>query len=223
MGAALDPRIQEMQEIMEAHLPYLNECIFASYKGYFGSKQFSMFTGYAGDFGLVEFTPNEHFETFDNVVSHSIPGADIQGTTIQLGQLLSMKGISLRTFRTKHPFIEDAEMEGRRVDEEQLEEAVMAAIQQQALSGQLPVVYVSKIEKHRKKGLDIFEAIEKADAEIREEQAAVAPAPEEGMAIAPEQAMGLAAGPAGMGPQPPGPPGAPPNVPAELVNALRAG
>ena len=230
MGAALDPRIQEMQEIMEGHLPYLNECLFATYKGYWGSKQFSMFTGYPGDFGQIEFTPNDHFETFNNVVSHSIPGADIQGTTIQLGQLLSMKGISLHTFRAKHPFIEDAEMEARRVDEEQLEEAVLAAIQQQALSGQLPVVYVSKIEKHRKKGFDIFEAIEKADEEIRQEQAAVAPAPEEGMAMAPEQAMGLAAGPAGMAPQgPPGGPGGPPGgefspeAAQQLVSALRAG
>ena len=226
MGAALDPRIQEMQEIMEAHLPHLNECLFATYKGYFGSKQFSMFTGYAGDFGQVEFTPNEHFETHDNVVSYSIPGADIQGTTIQLGQLLSMKGISLRTFRTKHPFIEDAEAEGRRVDEEQLEEAVMAAIQQQALSGQLPVVYVSKIEKHRKKGLDIFEAIEKADSEIREEQAAIAPAPEEGMAMAPEQVAGLAAGPEGMAPQGAPPAGGQefsPEAAAQLMGALQAG
>ena len=226
MGAALDPRIQEMQEIMEAHLPHLNECLFATYKGYFGAKQFSMFTGYAGDFGQVEFTPNEHFETNDNVVSYSIPGADIQGTTIQLGQLLSMKGISLRTFRTKHPFIEDAEAEGRRVDEEQLEEAVMAAIQQQALSGQLPVVYVSKIEKHRKKGLDIFEAIEKADTEIREEQAAIAPAPEEGMAMAPEQVAGLAAGPEGMAPQGAPPAGGQefsPEAAAQLVGALQAG
>ena len=224
MGAALDPRIQEMQEIMEANLPHLNECIFATYQGYFGNKQFSMFTGYAGDFGQVEFTPNEHFETYDNVVSYSIPGADIQGTTIQLGQLLSMKGISLRTFRTKHPFIEDAEAEGRRVDEEQLEEAVMAAIQQQALSGQLPVVYVSKIEKHRKKGLDIFEAIEKADAEIRQEQAAIAPAPEEGMAMAPEQAQGLAAGPEGMAPEGATAPAEfSPEAAAQLVGALQAG
>lgn len=224
MGAALDPRIQEMQEIMEANLPHLNECIFATYEGYFGNKQFSMFTGYAGDFGQVEFTPNEHFETHDNVVSYSIPGADIQGTTIQLGQLLSMKGISLRTFRTKHPFIEDAEAEGRRVDEEQLEEAVLAAIQQQALSGQLPVVYVSKIEKHRKKGLDIFEAIEKADAEIRQEQAAIAPAPEEGMAMAPEQAQGLAAGPEGMAPEGATAPAEfSPEAAAQLVGALQAG
>jgi hypothetical protein len=135
-----------------------------------------------------------------------------------------MKGISLRTFRTKHPFIEDAEAEGRRVDEEQLEEAVMAAIQQQALSGQLPVVYVSKIEKHRKKGLDIFEAIEKADSEIREEQATVAPQPEEGMTMAPEQAPGLAAGPEGMAPQTAQPNDEfSPEAAAQLVGALRAG
>jgi len=101
----------------------------------------------------------------------------------------------------------------------------MAAIQQQALSGQLPVVYVSKIEKHRKKGLDIFEAIEKADAEVRAEQAAVAPTPEEGMAMAPEQAMGLAAGPEGMGPQGAGPPGGEfsPEAAQQLVAALGQG
>jgi hypothetical protein len=106
----------------------------------------------------------------------------------------------------------------------------MAAIQQQALSGQLPVVYVSKIEKHRKKGLDIFEAIEKADEEIRKQQAAVAPEPEAGMAMAPEQAPGLAAGPAGMGPQgPPGGPGGPPSgefspeAAQQLVAALGQG
>jgi len=222
MGAALDPRIQEMQEIMEAHLPYMNECIFASYKGYFGSKKFSMYTGYPGDFGQVVFTPKEHFEINDNVVSHSIPGADIQGTTIQLGQLLSMKGISLRTFRTKHPFIEDAEMEGRRVDEEQLEEAVLAAIQQQALSGQMPVMYVSKIEKHRKKGLDIFEAIEKADEEIRKEQATQAPAPGEGQMMAPEQTLGLAAGPEGLAQQgQQGPPGHSPESARQMADALR--
>ena len=209
---------------MEAHLPHLNESIFATYEGYFGGKKFSMYTGYAGDFGQVVFTPNDHFETYDNVVSHSIPGADIQGTTIQLGQLLGMKGISLRTFRTKHPFIDDAEMEGRRVDEEQLEEAVMASIQQQALSGQLPVVYVAKIEKHRKKGLDIFRAIEKADEEIRQEQAAVAPPPGEGQVIAPEQALGLAGGPEAAEQQ-----GAPPTdefspgAAEQLISALRAG
>ena len=201
MGASLDPRIQELQEIMEGHLPHLNECLFATYKGYWGGKTISTFTGYAGDFGQVEFTPDEHFETFDNVVSHSVPGADVQGTTIQLGQLLQMKGISLSTFRTKHPFIEDPEAEGRRVDEEQLEEAVLASIQQQAVQGALPIVYIAKIEKFRKKGFDIFEAVEKADEEIRKEQAAMAPPPEEGQVISPEEAMGLAGPPQALPPE----------------------
>ena len=228
MGAALDPRIQELQEIMEGHLPHLNECLFATYKGYWGSKTISTFTGYEGDFGQVEFTPDEHFETYDNVVSHSVPGADVQGTTIQLGQLLQMKGISLSTFRTKHPFIEDPEAEGRRVDEEQLEEAVMVAIQQQAVQGALPVIYISKIEKYRKKGLDIFEAIEKADEDIREMQAAQAPPPDAGQAMSPEEAMGLAGPPQAIPPeamaegQPPQQV-APQQAMAEMQAALAAG
>jgi len=221
MGASLDPRVQELQETMEAHLPYLNECIFATYRGYFDDQKFVTFTGFAGDFGHVEFTPQEHFETFDNVVSHSIPGADVQGTTIQLGQLLQMKGISLNTFRTKHPFVDDPEAEGRRVDEEQLEDAVMAGIQQQAATGAMPIVYIAKIEKYRKDGFDIFEAIQKADEEIREEQAREAPEPGEGQMMAPEAAPGLA-GPPGMMGGPPAPEGAPPGL-AEMRAALLAG
>ena len=229
MGAALDPRIQELQEIMEGHLPHLNECLFATYKGYWGNKTISTFTGYAGDFGQVEFTPDEHFETFDNVVSHSVPGADVQGTTIQLGQLLQMKGISLSTFRTKHPFIEDPEAEGRRVDEEQLEEAVMASIQQQAVQGALPIVYIAKIEKFRKKGFDIFEAVEKADEEIRKEQAAMAPPPEEGQVMSPEEAMGLAGPPQAIPPEAMAASGATPQqgspqaAMAQMQQALMAG
>ena len=221
MGASLDPRVQELQETMEAHLPYLNECIFATYRGYFDDQKFVTFTGFAGDSGHVEFTPKEHFETFDNVVSHSIPGADIQGTTIQLGQLLQMKGISLNTFRVKHPFIDDPEMEGRRVDEEQLEEAVMAGIQNQAAQGTMPIVYVATIEKFRKEGNDIFESIRLADEEIREQQAQEAPEPGEGQTMAPEAAPGLTGPPGAMG-GPPTPEGAPPGL-AEMRAALLAG
>ena len=201
MGASLDPRVQELQEIMEAHLPTLNECLFATWQGYWGNKTISTFTGYTGDFGQVEFTPDEHFETYDNVVSHSIPGADVQGTTIQLGQLLQMKGISLATFRARHPFIDDPEAEGRRVDEEQLEEAVMAGIQQQVVQGMIPIIYIAKIERFRKKGFDIFDSIQKADEEIRKEQAELAPPPEEGQAMAPEQAMGLEGPPQAASPE----------------------
>ncbi len=223
MGASLDPRVQEVQEIMETHLRYLNESIFACYEGYWGNKQYSMYTGQSGDTSHVEFTPNIHFESRQNTVSYSVPGADTQGTTIQLGQLLGMKGISLHTFRSKHPFIDDPEAEGRRIDEEALEEAVMASLSQQALAGALPVVYLAKVEKHRKKGLDIFGAIEEADQEIREEQAAAAPPPAEGQVIAPEQAMGLAGGPETVAAQgaPAGQRPPPPEQMQQMARALR--
>jgi len=221
MGASLDPRVQELQETMEAHLPYLNECIFATYRGYFDDQKFVTFTGFAGDSGHVEFTPQEHFESFDNVVSHSIPGADVQGTTIQLGQLLQMKGISLNTFRVKHPFVDDPEAEGRRVDEEQLEDAVMAGIQNQAAQGTMPIIYVATIEKFRKDGHDIFESIRLADEEIREQQAQEVPEPGEGQMMAPEAAPGLAGQP-GVAGGPPIPEGAPPGL-AEMRAALLAG
>ena len=221
MGASLDPRVQELQETMEAHLPYLNECIFATYRGYFDDQKFVTFTGFAGDSGHVEFTPQEHFESFDTVVSHSIPGADVQGTTIQLGQLLQMKGISLNTFRVKHPFVDDPEAEGRRVDEEQLEDAVMAGIQNQAAQGTMPIIYVATIEKFRKDGHDIFESIRLADEEIREQQAQEVPEPGEGQMMAPEAAPGLAGPPGAMG-GPPTPEGPPPGI-AEMRAALLAG
>ena len=77
----------------------------------------------------------------------------------------------------------------------------MAGIQQQAVQGTLPIIYIAKIEKFRKKGFDIFESIQKADEEIRKEQAAAAPPPEEGQVMAPEEAMGLAGPPQAIPPE----------------------
>ena len=93
----------------------------------------------------------------------------------------------------------------------------------EALAGALPVVYLAKVEKHRKKGLDIFGAIEEADQEIREEQAAAAPPPAEGQVIAPEQAMGLAGGPETVAAQgaPAGQRPPPPEQMQQMARALR--
>jgi hypothetical protein len=100
----------------------------------------------------------------------------------------------------------------------------MAAIQQQSASGQLPVVYVAKIEKFRKKGFDIFESIQKADEEVRKEQAEIAPPAPEGMGMPPEMAPGLAGGPEMMGPQGQAPPSGEfsPEAAQQLMGALRS-
>ena len=150
MGAAVDPRIQEMQEIMQAWLPYLNEIVFDTYTEYWPRKSYTLTSGWPVDAGVVEFTPAKHIETNANAVSYPIAGADVQSTNIILGQLLGSEAISRQTFRERHPWIGDAAEESARVDEETFERAATQAVLQQAMAGQLPLMFLAEIEKARR-------------------------------------------------------------------------
>ena len=102
--------------------------------------------------------------------------------------------IARATARSIHPLIDDAEAEGRLVDEEQFEQALKESIVQRLAAGELPPLVVVKIRDHMQKGLDIFKAVELVDAEMREMQATQAPPAPEGMVAAPQAMPGLAAG-----------------------------
>ena len=212
MGTAVDPRIQEMQEIMEVALENVNTIMFEQYKTYWPDKKYTMFSGWPGDKGSIEFTPSLHIETTDNVVAYTIPGSDVQGTTIQLGQLLGMKAISLHTLRSRHPYIDDPDAEGKRVEEEVIEEALLQGLTNQVAQGQIPITYLAKVEKHRRKEPDLVQAILKADAEMKAEQAKAAPPPEPGQFASPAQMPGLS-----------GPAPVPPSMPPEGVSPPQGG
>lgn len=192
-GMAVDPRIQEIHEIDEAYMPHLNEAIFATYQGYWGAKKYTLFSGWPGDLGQVDFIPNEHIETRNNTVSYAIAGADVMQQTQILGSLLGTGAISRRTFRDKHPYIEDGDAEASRVEGEQLEEALRQSIIQRVMQGQLPPTVAVRIRDHLAKGDDIFAAVAKADEEMKRMQATPAPQAPPGMSAAPESMPGLAA------------------------------
>jgi hypothetical protein len=194
-GMALDPRIQELHEISEAWLPHLNAVILETYKAYWPDKKFSMYSGWPGDKGIVEFTPKEHIETTDNTVSYNLPGADVIQQTQILGSLRGAKAISGKTFRAMHPYIDDPEAEERLVQDEDFDEALRQSILQKLLTGELPLVASALIKKYVADGLDIFDAVVKADEEMRARQATQAPEPPPGMAAAPETMPGMAAPP----------------------------
>jgi hypothetical protein len=234
MGVAVDPKVQELQDVMAFGLSHLNGIIGAMWKGYWGGDKIQLISGWGGKSKVVEFVPDQIMETPANVVAYAIPGADVQSVTIQLGQLLGADAISLRTFREKHPWIGDPDDEANSVDEEKLERAVFEAVVSQTASGSLPLTYLAKLERHRKSTGDIFEAIEAANVEVQEEQAAIPPAPPAGMGAPPEIMPGLAAGPeqmAGVTQDPNAQPALEaPIAPTEgqqglssLVNALKAG
>lgn len=193
MGAAVDPRVQELQDVMQNGMRHLNTIAFKMWKAYAKDRKVILQTGWATT-ALVEFVPSKHIETEYNSVKYPVPGMDAQGTTITLGQLYGTGAMSMKTLRRLHPWIDDPDQEGRDRDEEDLEFAIMESLKQQALQGQLPPTYMAEIAQARKDGKDIFDAVKIADRKIQEQQAADTAAMEtpEGMVAPPETMPGLA-------------------------------
>jgi hypothetical protein len=194
---ALDPRIQELQEITEAYLPNMNKAILGTWKVHWGSKSYSMYCGYGASRKLTNFTPNEHFETFENSVTYFKAGADVMQLTQILGSLLGADTMSQRTFMENHPFIGNADLEMEQIRVEKLERAIIEALQQQVVAGQLPpTILADLLEAMRKPNADLAKVIKKLDQDLRELQATPAGPPPEGMQAPPEAMPGLTGGPA---------------------------
>lgn len=194
-GMALDPRVQELHEVTEAYQSSMHKAILATYKGYWGSKSYSMYTGQANSRLLVEFTPDVHIESLENSVSYLVAGADAVQLTQILGSLYGAKAISRRSFRDGHPYIANADLEDAAVREEELEEALMQSVIQQVVGGQLPPIVLTMVRDVLANGKDIFEAMKVVDEKLRERQSTPPEAVPEGMVAAPEQMPGLAGGP----------------------------
>lgn len=235
MASSVDPRIQEMHEVHEAWMPYVNSTILAAYEGWFPDKKFTMFSGWPSDKGLVEFVPEKEIEGIHhNTVSYAVPGADVIQTTQILGSLLGAKQISTDSFQNKHPWIDDAAAEQDAIVKEDIHKAMLAGVQEQIATGQMPMSIVAKLYDKVAEGMPLSDAMTEIDEEIRAEQARAA---EEAQLAAADPAaqMGLAAGAAAAAPGalPPGagPPGGAPLGPggpesdmaAMLQGALGAG
>lgn len=197
LGAmALDPKIQEMHEVVEAYMPWLNKAILQTYKVNWGSKSYSLYCTYGSSRRLVEFEPDKHIETLETSYSYRIPGADTMQLTQILGSLLGAGQISSRTFRENHPFIDDADAEEDQLREEKFEAAIMEALQQQVVAGTLPVTVIADIAIMLRNGDDIFTVAKAIDQKLRELQASVPPPAPEGMTAPPEVMAGMTGGPA---------------------------
>lgn len=197
-GMSIDPNIQELHEVMMAWMPHVNAAVFGTFKGYWGAKKYSMYTGWPGDTSTVEFVPDKHFEIDESAVNYPIPGADVVQQTQILGSLLGTGTLSHASFQAMHPWIKDPEAERRLLQEEQFEDAAKQSLISQLANGQMPLPVASIVARLLGEGKTIFEAIEAADEEIRRKQATAAPAPPEGMMMPPEAMPGMAAGPAMM-------------------------
>jgi hypothetical protein len=171
LGAwAVDPAIQEMQEIMAAALMPVNRAILKTYLGYDPDKKFQVLFTTGGTGGYTDFTPSKEIEEAqDTVVSYAIAGADKSQTTVTLAQLNGTGLQSKKSSRRKHPDIDDAEYEERQIRVEQAEEAVHATVlsrsQQPDSPNALSTVDVGKYAKYVAEGMMPWDAIKKVDDE----------------------------------------------------------
>lgn len=208
-GISVDPRIQEMQEIMVTALECVNEAIFATYEAEHPRRAYVLFTGLEGDDTHVTFTPSvELAESHESMVSYSIPGADAGQQTVEIGQLVQMQLMSRKTGRKQHPHIKNPYQQEREILEEELDDAMLVALKQSAVQGQQNPLDVAVMRKAIRAGKPLDEAMIEAHNAAQARQAAQPAPPGPGEIAPPEAQPGIV--PAGI-PAAAGP-GAPPGL-----------
>jgi len=217
---AIDPRVQEVQEIIEYELAVVNEAIHEVFKGYWGPKKFSMYSGWPTDRGMVEFTPEKDFTTCENTVNYPMTGMDVSQISVALGQAMQMKLMGRKTAMRKHPLIDNPDDAEKEVIEEALIDASLASFLARAQQGTLAEIDLLNVLKHYQSSGDFIQSVIKAQQDAQERQASEAAAPGPGQVVPPGTQPGLSeAGLAGVEQQPPGPGGGPAGA-AALIQAL---
>tara|TARA_B100000029_G_scaffold175420_1_gene172702 strand:+ start:130 stop:1890 length:1761 start_codon:yes stop_codon:yes gene_type:complete len=172
LSAVVDFPVQEAQRILARSLQEENKLAVNMAKKYAGNKGKSFYVTTKNAKGRVDYTPNTNFESNDNVVIYSQAGADINNLVIGGGQRVGMGTMSKRSFMALDPLVEDPEFEHDAVVAEQLEQALLASIQQQASEGVIPPNDLARImELVANNDYELAEAVDKVQKEAQERQA----------------------------------------------------
>jgi hypothetical protein len=222
LSAAVDMPVQEAQEVFQASLALENERAIAVAKAYFGSRQVSFYVSSKGARQFTDYKAADLFDDSDfNIVRYSAAGSDMNQLVTTGGQRVGIGTMSKLTFMEIDPLIEDPESEHEQVVYEALEQATLAALQQQAEQGQLPPTDLARImELVRADGMTLVDAVVKSHKEAQERQASQAAPPAPGQAVSPGQMPGIAQPGAGAEQQPAPAVGPPPPSSSNLQALL---
>jgi hypothetical protein len=130
------------------------------------------FMGTDGKVAHPDYTPNDAFETDMNYVKYSMPGSDVNGMVIAIGQRVGTGIMSTQTAREMDPAIEDPIRERDQVEVESLRRAMLAGLEQQATQGTLDPsviaeIALAKAERH----VTLESAVKKIHEEMQKKQA----------------------------------------------------
>ena len=216
MSNTVDMPIQEYQEIFANSLESENRRAVAIMKAYYGNKPSMFFMGASGEIFRPDYTPKETFETDLSYVKYSMPGSDVNGMVIAIGQRVGTGIMSTQTAREMDPAIEDPIRERDQVEVESLRRALLAGMEAQAQQGTMDPSIIARIAKAKaERHVTLEDAVSKIHAEMQQEQAAQANQQQQMMAqgggpAMPETQPGVNVGPdtpAGASPLPTPPQG----------------
>ena len=230
LSEAVDPDIQETQEIFAASMEAEIRRGIAIQKAYYGSKPTIFLMGMNGKIeGPPDYTPDEAFETDLCRVSYPLPGSDANQMAVMIGQKIGIGEMSVRSAMEMDPLIRDPELETARIHVEGIRKALLSGLEQQAVQGQLDPNTISRIAIMMGDGrTPLEEAVMKVHEEMQKEQADKQNAqPEQGAGVpnmggVPGQ-PGPAGLPGGMGEaQPEDQPGMAPTPPPDQAQMAQA-
>lgn len=204
MSATVDFWVQEAQKAFGYAFTEENKLAIRIAREYFGDQPKNFFVSFGKVQGDASYTPNKDFDTDANIVAWPHAGTDVNSLVIGIGQRMGLGEMSKRTARILDPYIDDPDLEEDRVTGEAMEQAMLAAINQAIVSGQIGPLEVGRmVELVVEERQTIYEAFNTLHQEIQQQ------------AMAAQGAMGGAGGPGGPAQMgggqggPPGPGGAP--------------
>lgn len=175
LSSAVDFPIQEYQELLAASLEEENIRAIAIEKTYFSeSGKRSFYYSWKGEKGRADYDPLTIWETDQNTVSYSFPGSDINQLIIGTGQRVGMGTMSKRTGMQLDPLVDDPLWEENQIIAEGLQSAFLQGLQTQAAQGALApsdLARIAQLVVEERKPL--YSAVQQAQAEAQERQAAV--------------------------------------------------
>lgn len=172
LSATVDYWVQEAQETLSLAYQEENKLAVGIAKTYFGNDPKSFYVSFDKTKGPVDYTPNIHFDTDNNVVSWPMAGSDINQLVVGLGQRLGLDEISIDTAQRLDPYIDDPEEERRKLTAQSVNKAFMASVDQAVASGQVgPTELARFVELVETGRMDPYKAWQKLHDETQQAQA----------------------------------------------------
>jgi hypothetical protein len=172
-SAQVEFPLQEAQHMLAASLEEENRSATRMAKTLFGDKTISVYVKWRGAKGSVTYTPSE-FDSEYTTVTYPMAGTDVANLTIGLGQLTGTEMMSKATGRRLHPWIDDPEGESDAIKAEGIEAATLQSFLAKCADGTIPPNDAARVaELVTEQNLPIYKAIQQAQTEAQERQAAV--------------------------------------------------